>query len=196
MADQSVEQKENVFGMDLDGDRKMLEIHRHPFGIIILYIGMVIAVVAILFILQASRDFLDKNISHNLSALVSAASIIIVVIMALVLFVATYVYRESRLIVGNDNLTQVLQNGLFSKKISRLSMSNVEDVSAEQHGIFATMFNYGTLTVETAGEQENFVFPYCPSPTHYAGEILAAREQFIKTDMEQAYKLTHPGQPG
>jgi hypothetical protein len=41
-----------------------------------------------------------------------------------------------------------------------------------------TIFNYGTLTVETAGEMRNFVFPYCPNPNKYADQILDARQAY------------------
>jgi hypothetical protein len=54
----------------------------------------------------------------------------------------------------------------------------VEDVSAEQKGFLPTFFNYGTLVVQTAGEMENFVFPYCPNPNKYADRILDARQAY------------------
>jgi uncharacterized membrane protein YdbT with pleckstrin-like domain len=89
------------------------------------------------------------------------------------------------LLVTDMNLVQILQKGLFVRKVSRLSMSNVEDVTAEQKGILPTIFNYGTLTVQTAGEMENFVFPYCPNPNKYADRILDARQAFVDKENEK-----------
>jgi uncharacterized membrane protein YdbT with pleckstrin-like domain len=73
----------------------------------------------------------------------------------------------------------MLQYGLFSRKVSQLNMVNVEDVTAVQNGIFQTMFGFGSLNIETAGEQVNFHFTYCPRPGYYAKVILDAREQIL-----------------
>jgi uncharacterized membrane protein YdbT with pleckstrin-like domain len=108
-----------------------------------------------------------------------------IALLFFVLFIATYIYRQSMLLVTDMNLVQILQKGLFVRKVSRLSMSNVEDVTAEQKGILPTIFNYGTLTVQTAGEMENFVFPYCPNPNKYADRILDARQAFVDKENEK-----------
>jgi uncharacterized membrane protein YdbT with pleckstrin-like domain len=92
------------------------------------------------------------------------------------MLIATFIFRQNRLILTDRNLTQILQYGLFNRKVSQLNMSNVEDVTAIQSGILSTVFNYGTLKIETAGEQMNFIFTYCPNPGYYAKIILDARE--------------------
>jgi hypothetical protein len=58
-------------------------------------------------------------------------------------------------------------------------MHNVEDVTTVQNGFFPTFFNYGTLKVETAGEQVNFVFTFCPNPGYFANIILNCREKVL-----------------
>jgi hypothetical protein len=95
----------------------------------------------------------------------------------------SWIYRQSQIILTDKSLVYVTQNGLFNRKISRLSMSNLEDVSSEQRGILPTMFNYGTLTVQTAGEQDNFIFPFCPRPNHYAEEMLEARQKYADSHL-------------
>jgi uncharacterized membrane protein YdbT with pleckstrin-like domain len=107
-----------------------------------------------------------------------AGAIFATALVFFILFLATYIYRQSMLIVTDKSLIQIMQRGLFVRKVSRLSMSNVEDVSAEQRGILPTIFNYGTLTIQTAGERENFLFPYCPSPNLYADRVLDARQAY------------------
>jgi uncharacterized membrane protein YdbT with pleckstrin-like domain len=104
-------------------------------------------------------------------------------LLGVILFVMAYVYHQSRLTLTDKSCVQVIQRNLFNKKISRLSMSNVEDVNVDQRGIIASLFNYGTLTVQTAGEEDNFLFTFCPSPNLYAERILEAR---------QAYAQQHP----
>jgi hypothetical protein len=107
------------------------------------------------------------------------------VLLALILFTVTYIYRQSKLLVTDRSLVQIMQKTLFIRKVSRLSMSNVEDVSEEQRGILPSIFNYGTLTVQTAGTMENFVFTLCPNPTALADRIIEAREAYAKSVQEE-----------
>jgi hypothetical protein len=79
-------------------------------------------------------------------------------------------------VVTSDSLTQISQTSLFNRQSSQLALVNIEDVTAEQNGILAHMFNYGVIRVETAGERSKFVFTYCPNPNFYAQQILQARE--------------------
>jgi uncharacterized membrane protein YdbT with pleckstrin-like domain len=77
-----------------------------------------------------------------------------------------------------------MQKTLFNRKVSRLSMSNVEDVNEEQRGIIASIFNYGTLTVQTAGTEDNFIFTMCPNPAQLADKIIEARQAYAKSHQQ------------
>ena len=71
-------------------------------------------------------------------------------------------------------------------------MSNVEDVSAEERGILSTVFDYGTIVVQTAGALENFIFPYCPQPSKYADQIIEARQRYARAlEEEHEEELAH-----
>jgi len=153
-------------------------IHRSVIGLIFIYLEAFGAVAALLALAVLAFPDLFNSLSANSNALLFAAFVFAVTLLFLILFIATYVYRQSKLIVTNQNLIQILQAGLFSRKVSRLSVSNVEDVTANQHGILQTIFNYGTLIVETAGEMKNFIFPYCPNPNKYSDQILDARQAY------------------
>jgi uncharacterized membrane protein YdbT with pleckstrin-like domain len=106
------------------------------------------------------------------------AAIAIVFAIAIVLL-STIVYRKNRVIVTDRNITQILQFGLFNRKVSQLNMVNVEDVTSRQNGLSSNMFGFGELIIETAGEQSNFHFTYCPNPGYYAKVILNAREELL-----------------
>jgi membrane protein YdbS with pleckstrin-like domain len=138
----------------------------------------IITVAALLALAILAFPDLFSSLSENSNMLLTAGIVLAMTLVFFILFLATYIYRQSKLIVTDQNLIQILQGGLFSRKISRLSVSNVEDVTAEQHGFLPTIFNYGTLIVETAGEMKNFIFPYCPNPNTYADQILDARQAY------------------
>lgn len=146
------------------------------------------AIVAILALVVAlSPDTFNAD-SVNISPALSAIIVVGATLLVLILFTATYVYRQSRLLVTDRSLVQIIQKTLFNKKVSRLSMSNVEDVSEEQRGFLASFFNYGTLTVQTAGTEDNFVFTLCPNPTKLADRIIEARQAYAKSIEEEREK--------
>ncbi|HSX17851.1 MAG TPA: PH domain-containing protein [Candidatus Saccharimonadales bacterium] len=163
------------------GEHTIVVVHRHPIGLIIIYLEAILGLAA----LAALAIFVAPDVFNDLSTqtnrLIIAGTVFAVAMLVFVLFVATYVYRQSRLLVTDRSLVQVLQKSLFIRGVSRLSMSNVEDVTAEQRGILATIFNFGTLTVQTAGEEDNFVFPTCPDPNQLAHRILEARQAYAQS---------------
>lgn len=163
-------------------ETKIADIRQHPFGLFIIYAQILVALgLSLMMIFAFLPDFLS---AINLdSAAARAGAYFLGLIVATLGFIfallVTKMYNGNQLIISDINITQVLQVGLFNRKISELSMENVEDVTAQQHGIFPVMLNYGVLKVETAGEQNNFVFKYCPNPNAYAKALLDARQHYL-----------------
>ena len=162
----------------VDDDEVLLgTIKKHSFGIIIVYlqalVGLVLSIGLAIFLLPS---VLPSGAAYSTVVGFSALAIFFAVVIVVT---ATIVYNQSSIVITDKNITQILQSGLFGRKVSQLTMANVEDVTAVQHGIFATMFDFGELKVETAGEQANFIFGYCPRPGYYAKIILEAREKFM-----------------
>jgi uncharacterized membrane protein YdbT with pleckstrin-like domain len=163
------------------GEHIVTVVHRHPIGIVAIYVAALVGVLALVGLMIAVAPSFLQNLSGQAYNLFITGAIMAATLLALILFVATYIYRQSRLIVSDKSLIQVIQRGLFIRKVSRLSMSNVQDVTAEHNGFLATIFNFGTLTVQTAGEEDNFIFPYCPNPDLYADRILEARQAYARS---------------
>jgi hypothetical protein len=165
----------NLEGIDSD-EQLIANIHRHFFGIFTVYILTAVALVVIIGLIYLLLPTLIGNNQGQDYTLLAVIAVGIIAIMAIILYMATSVYYSSSLILTNLNITEVTKRGVFNKKISQLDVSNIEDVNADRKGFFSTMFDYGTLTIETAGAVDNFVLTYCPHPDHYAKEILEARQ--------------------
>lgn len=165
---------------DINEDEvKVADIRRHPFGLILVYVQAILAFGLafglILFLLPGI-------VGSEAKGLMVAGSVMAMAFLALFMALFTKIYFGNQLIITDIHVTQVLQTGLFSRKVSELTMENVEDVTADQKGIFPTLFNYGTLRVETAGEQNNFIFRYCPNPNAYAKALQDARAAYYAQD--------------
>ncbi len=165
----------------VDKDEKLLAvIKRHPFGIVKLYAVVLLGFVAaggLLWMILPSMLPRDEN--EAAYGIIAILAVTLMGLMVFILFVATIIYFRSKLVVTDKTITQTIQNGLFSRKVSQLAVTNIEDVTALKNGLFPTIFNYGRLMIETAGEQVNFHFEYCPNADHYAKLILDARQAFV-----------------
>ncbi len=53
-------------------------------------------------------------------------------------------------LLATERLRQVRQKGLFTRSVVDLDLDNIDSVSFGVAGIFGTMFNYGTILVQTA----------------------------------------------
>jgi hypothetical protein len=163
-----------------EGESVLRIVHRSIIGLIGIYLVAIVAVVAIFTLLVGiSPDAFDTS-SATISPQLSAIIVVGAALLVLILFTATYIYRQSRLLITDRSLVQIMQRSLFNKKVSRLSISNVEDVSEEQRGILPSFFNYGTLMVQTAGAEENFIFTLCPNPSLIADQIIEARQAYAR----------------
>jgi hypothetical protein len=164
------------------GERVVCQIKRHPFGLAAQYVtsGIVIlAAAAAAVFVSTQADSMGTTLTSQATALIYGALGLLVALALLILMVSNYIYWKNSWIVTSDSLTQILQPSLFGRQVSQLSLNDLEDVTVQQRGIFQTMFNFGTLRAETAGERSKFVFIYCPKPNVYARDILVAREDFM-----------------
>ena len=160
------------------GERVICEIKRHPIGLIGTYFALILVIIiAIVAVVAAPRLF--SNITSHDQAVLALGAVIICAITGLFTYVGISVYKGNRWLVTSDSITQVSQISLFNKQTSQLSMANLEDVTVEQNGILQSVFGFGRLRAETAGERSKFVFDFCPKPQDYAKEIIAAHEAYI-----------------
>lgn len=157
------------------GEHVTTIIHRHIFGLVGIYLQAIAALAAVFLLAGVIGVDLFRGLSGEASLMLAGIAFLLVVLTVLMLFAVTSMYWQTSLLVTNKGLIQVLQHGLFNRKISRLGMSDIEDVTTEQKGLLSTLFNYGTLHIETSGELRNFAFRYTPNPNKYAAQIMDAR---------------------
>lgn len=172
--------------IEFDANEQLVcEIRKHPFGLFVIYLlGGAIStilfaalVVAPYAISTSGEDFgFDLGPVRPILALVglllASASLVMTAITA-------YLYQSNVVLVTNEKIAQQLYRTLFDKKISQLSIGDIQDVTVSQRGVFAKIFGFGTLIVETAGEQNNYVFNYSIKPYECSKLIVAAQEAYV-----------------
>ncbi len=159
------------------GEQVISDIRRHPIGLLIVYLfaGLFLLLMAgIAFVIIPGAT----DSGSQVTGIATAVFVFMTALTLIFVFLYNVIYWDNHLILTSDSITEVSRSGLFNKQSSQLSLGNLEDVTAAEKGILQSIFNFGSLTVETAGEHIRFFFPYCPRPEYYAKQILAARETF------------------
>lgn len=90
------------------------------------------------------------------------------------------------LIMTNDRLVDIDQNSLFSRTVAEVDLYQVQDASSEVSGVFATLFNYGNVIIQTAGALPKFTLHNIPHPHNIREMILDLSAEDKKYHSEQA----------
>ena len=185
---------------DDDDEQLVADVRRHWLGrFIIMLTGAVLIIIMLSFVIYLPSLIKDIHVSltTQLKIFVTLGFVFVATLIAVGTFITLWIYNQSRMLITDQNVIEVRQLGLFSHKVSHLNMINVEDVSVTKKGILQTAFNYGTMTIETAGEEDNFAFPNTPDPDLYRKTVINCHERAIerigRMGPGQRVKLTHGG---
>jgi uncharacterized membrane protein YdbT with pleckstrin-like domain len=160
-------------------DEKVLLITRRHWIVYVpsAFIGALVIISCIVFYSQMDRIPLAAS-SELVAAIMTVFLSILMLFTALFVYVLWIVNYLNLQVVTNQNLVDVDQLGLFSRKISELTIEDIQDVSATQHGILQSFLHYGDIIVQTAGENMNFTFEKIKNPYDIAKKIMEIKEKY------------------
>jgi len=104
-------------------------------------------------------------------------------------------------IVTNERLLDIQQKGLFHRIINEARLYRVQNVRIEIKGMLQSIFHFGNVVIETAGETGQLVFRNIPHPDVVARRVMelaqADREyhaEKIKLErLEEGARITDSG---
>jgi len=156
----------------------ILIIRRHWFELLPAFmVGLMVY-----FVLFLSIIFIPINIPSIVTG--SFYNLFVLIISIFFLFDTVFLYNTWVLhylhvaILTSEHFVEITQYDVFSRKISELGLDKIQDVEAFQKGMFAAIFNYGGLTVETAGEMPNFMLEYVGNPNKVSQKIMEVEEDY------------------
>jgi len=104
-------------------------------------------------------------------------------VMSTFAFISWISYYFNIFIVTDQSIIDVNQEGIFNRQITEVSILRVQDVSAKIKGVFPTLFGYGDVVAETAGENtRTYVIDSIPNPIEVANKILSLHTDQIKRE--------------
>ncbi len=115
-----------------------------------------------------------------------AKQLIIFLFSAYYFFVASYFlilwldYYFDITIVTNERIIDIQQAGLFHRTVSELYLQQIQDVTGKQNGVLQSIFNFGDVIIQTAGEKNNFVIDHVSDSYQVARKIVDLQEALIE----------------
>ncbi|MFH1711875.1 MAG: PH domain-containing protein [Patescibacteria group bacterium] len=155
------------------GEKPVLFIRRHWVEVLSIF-GYLIAMLAVPVLLvvilsTTGTDLLNHEFFAPLLAAVISAYLLIVTLIAMTMYTDFYL---DTWIVTSERIINIEQHGLFKRVISTLHLNQVQDVTAETAGFWATFLSYGNVYVQTAGTRERFNFKQIDDPEAIKNKIL------------------------
>lgn len=95
-------------------------------------------------------------------------------------FVEWFSFYYDILIITNKRIIDIVQQGVFNRTITEISLLRVQNVMGKIVGILPTFFGYGNVRAETAGEMsETLVFENIPNPYATANKIMELHDHLV-----------------
>lgn len=167
-----------------ENEELIMDVRKHPFGLFVVevtgfFITLVVTIVPVVLAYNLTTVTVDEG-STGMKTLLILFGLFMGLLALAGTFIAAVLYQNNVIYITSEKLAQIRYLSLFNRKISQLSIGDVQDVSVQQRGLFAHWFNYGTLVVETSGEQQNYTFTYVPAPYQVSRAIVGAHEENLK----------------
>ena len=157
---------------------------RHPIGVISIFAfaGITIFMIIVGLIFLGTDTSLVSSLGLDVASVMGIGGVVAIVLIVLIAggaAIAANVYKKSRLILTNQKIVVIQYHSLISREISQLNIGEVEDVNVSQPTLFDRIFKTGRITIETAGDQNNYVLTQVEDPYEFARKTIQMHEGSI-----------------
>ena len=161
-----------------EGEYVILDIKRHPMGMIIPIALTSLSLFAILAFAAIYPSLMDSGIpmidQSTMFGIVMMIALIVVLGGAIVL----WIYVQNQFFMTNESVIQEIQESLVSRREQTVSLGSIEDASFRRSGIVQTLFDFGTIRLSTEGEETAYIFRYVANPKKQVAILNNAIEAF------------------
>jgi hypothetical protein len=91
-------------------------------------------------------------------------------------------------LITSKRVIDIEQKGFFHREVSTFRIERIQDITVEVKGIIATLFNFGNIHVQTAGESQEFIIKGIPRPKEVKEVILKLSDKTVD-DGVPVYKM-------
>lgn len=153
-----------------EGETVLRVLRRHPFFLLTqILFSIVLLLLPALFMNLFAGAISENGLTQPLLFLYS--------VWALMLwqgaFYSITMYTLDIWIVTDQRIIDSTQHGFFSRNVSELNLSRIQDISVKVVGPIQTFLGFGNLEIQTAGTEEKFRFIQIPNPEEVKNEIMS-----------------------
>lgn len=98
--------------------------------------------------------------------------------MCLFMYNAWLNHELDLFVITNNRIIWVDQQGFLNRTLWECNLWQVQDVKSHTKWLLSNIFNYGTLTIQTAWNTTNFQMDYAPHVIQTARKILNAVDDY------------------
>ncbi len=91
-------------------------------------------------------------------------------------YLVWYRYRHDLWVVTNQRVVDSIRRHWFHHRMASADVIDIEDMLVFKEGLLPTLFNFGDVRCQTAGEVPNFILAGIPHPAEVLGLVDAARD--------------------
>ncbi|MBX4188347.1 MAG: PH domain-containing protein [Candidatus Doudnabacteria bacterium] len=161
-----MEEKNKIIFPGQQSDERVCLIIRQHWLVLFMKLFLWFIMLIVYFVLDyVSLTFLPQYLDRSFLPLIDLLKIGYLMFMALGLLIIITLWYLNTHIITSKRVVDVEQKSLLTHTISELHLEQIQDVTAEVHGLFENIFNFGDVYVQTAGETQRFLFNKIPNPT-------------------------------
>ena len=180
-----------LFAGQLENEKICLVVRRHWFFLAKRLLILVLFAALYLFFIATGPDTMPGLFDGTTGTIITILSRLFQLGLVFALLVIWVLYYLDIQVVTEMRIVDVDQVSLFSRTVSELNIINVQDVTSELKGVFATVFGFGDVFVQTAGVQQRFVFEAVPHPEEIKKLLLDLYEK----EASRPRPVTHQPEP-
>lgn len=166
-----------------ENDKIIIAKRRHWASMVGVMILILILIFVPVLLIQAIKITNSDLLTGSFLTIITVLGSIYYLVMATFAFAQWMNYYYDILIVTENEVIDIDQNGLFDRHVSEISLLRIQDVSARIKGFWPTLFNYGDVVAESAGENtRTYIMNSIPDPIAVANKILDLHNEHIARD--------------
>lgn len=179
--------------LKLDDEEKLISVFRkHIFYFLTKIAGLILIAFLPFIIYLFIKSFLYFSPSSLFIYFSFFIYFIILTILWNVGFVIWTDYYLDMWVLTDKRLLDVEQKGLFSREVSSLRLDRIQDMKLEVSGFINTFLGMGSIYVQTAGNEREFVIHNARNPEKVKDLILSAHNK----KMEEIKTVRVEKEPG
>lgn len=121
-------------------------------------------------------------VEYNLSGVFTLCWIIYLMIIWFTMFYKLTMHSLDTWIVTDERIIDILQIGLFRRKVSELHLESIQDISVNTNGIVQSYLDFGNIEIQTGATAQRFLFDQVPHPLKIKDKIMEAAGKFEVDD--------------